>query len=451
MKVGSLFLATIVLLALVGTLYWSEHRKPDESKTSADAPPAILKLDQAAITRLELKRKNAEAIVLAKGNSETWQITQPQPFNADQSPVSVALSTLSSLDSERLVEPQASNLQQFGLAQPAFEVDVTEKDNKTQTLLIGDETPTRGDVYAKLGGDPRIFTIASYKKTSIDKDLNELRDKRLMTISADKISRLELIRKNQEIEFGRDKDEWQILKPKPMRADSTQVGELVTKLADARMDFSGSEKDLKDAVADFARATPVVTAKVTDQSGTQELQIRKSTTKDSVGKDTYYAKASVVKGAYKVDSTLAQALDKGLDDFRDKKLFDFGFDEPSKIELHNGSKAYFFTKGGQDWWSDGKKLDAESAENLVSNLREMAASQFVDSGFAKPTLAVTVTSESGKRVEKVSIAKSGNNYIARRENDPALYQLDSSTVDSVLKAADDLKAAPAAGKANLLQ
>ena len=57
-------------------------------------------------------------------------------------------------------------------------------------------------------------------KTSVDKSLNDLRDKRLLTVSADKISRIELVRKNQDIEFGRNKDEWQILKPKPLRADS---------------------------------------------------------------------------------------------------------------------------------------------------------------------------------------------------------------------------------------
>ena len=92
-------------------------------------------------------------------------------------------------------------------------------------------TPAGSAVYTMLAGEPRIFTMASYHKTSIDKKLSDLRDKRLLTVSADQVSRLELIRKNQEIAFGRNKEEWQILKPKPLRADSSQVGELVGKLA----------------------------------------------------------------------------------------------------------------------------------------------------------------------------------------------------------------------------
>jgi hypothetical protein len=441
MKIRGLIVAVLVLLVLIGTLYWSGHRKPadETAKASADSSPTILKLDEAAITRIELKKKDAELIVLTKNHSGAWQIAQPKPLSADQSTVSGAISTLSSLNSERLVDDKASDLKQYGLNHPAVEVDVTEKGNQTQKLLIGDETPAGSAVYTMLAGDPRVFTMASYHKTSIDKSLNDLRDKRLLTVSADKISRLQLIRKNQGIEFGRNKDEWQILRPKPLRADSMQVGELLGKLADARMDLTGSDKDLEQAASAFARAKPFATAKVTDQSGTQELQIRKS-------KDTYYGKSSLVDGAYKVDSSLGQALDKGLDDFRNKKLFDFGFNDPTKVEIHSGSKVYFLSRSGADWWSNGKKMDAGSVQDLVSKLRDLAASKFVDSGFANPAIEVTVTSDDGKRVEKVSVAKSGSTCIAKRENEPTLYQLDSSSLDTLQKAADDIKLAATPGR-----
>ena len=45
--------------------------------------------------------------------------------------------------------------------------------------------------------------------------------------------------KGRSIEFGRNaQKEWQIVKPKPQRADNGQVEELVRKLSDARMDTS---------------------------------------------------------------------------------------------------------------------------------------------------------------------------------------------------------------------
>lgn len=441
MKTRGLMVAILIFFILAGTLYWSNHHKPaeDAAKASGDTPPAILKLDASAIRRLDLEKKDGKPIVLTKADSGEWKITKPQPYGADQTVVSGVLSSLSSLNSERMVEDQATDLKQYGLDQAALQLDITEKDNKTQKLLIGDDTPTGGATYAMLAGDPRVFTMASYAKNTVDKNLNDLRDKRLLTVNADKISRIELVRKNQDIEFGRNKDDWQILKPKPLRADRVQVGELITKLTDARMDLSRSDKELTESAPAFVRATPVATAKVTDQSGTQELQVRKN-------KDTYYAKSSVVEGTYKVDSTLGQALDKGLDDFRNKKLFDFGFNEPTKIEMHHGAKSYFLSKTGPDWWSNGKKTEVGSARDFISKLRDLTADRFVESGVANPAMDITVTSDDGKRVEKVFIAKSGNSYLARRENEPTLYQFDSSSIDALEKSADEIKPGAAPGK-----
>jgi hypothetical protein len=440
MKIRGLAIAALVLLILGGLLYWSEHHKPEEtSKISADTPPSILKLDQSSITKIELKKKDSQPIELTKSSSGDWQITAPQQLRADQGSVSGILSSISSLNSERLVEEKASDLKPFGLAQPAVEVDITGKDNKSHKLLFGDETPAGGGVYAALAGDPRVFTVASYSKTSIDKGINDLRDKRLLTVAADKISRIELIKKNDDIEFGRNKDEWQILKPRPLRADNMQVSDVVRELSEAKMDISGG--DSSDDTSAFAKAAPVATAKVTDASGTQELQIRKSKEKD---KDTYYAKSSAVDGAYKVESTVGKAVDKGLEDFRNKKLFDFGYNDPNKIELHNGPKAYFLTRGtggSEDWWSNGQKMDVDSVDSFLSKVREMSASKFPDSGFAKPEISLSVVSDDGKRTEKIQIAKSGDHYIAQRENEPGLYQLDSSSIDDLLKAADGIKQA----------
>jgi Domain of unknown function (DUF4340) len=446
MKMNNLLIAAIVLAALSGVLYWSNHRKPAESavKVSADTPPKILTLSQADIAKVDIKKKSGDEVDLAKDSAGKWQIAGAKPLRADQNEVSSTLSTLSSLSSERLIEEKAGNLADYGLAQPAVEVDVTEKDNKTQKLLIGDNTPAGNAVYVALAGDPRVFTLASYSKTSLDKSAKDLRDKRLLVFEQDKLSRVELSAKKQDIEFGRNKDQWQIVKPKPLRADDSKVEELIRKLGDAKMDLTASDDDQKKAVAAFNSGSAVAVAKVTDASGTEELQVQKN-------KDNYYAKSSAVEGVFKVGSDLGTALDKAVDDFRNKKLFDLGFTDPEKIELHDGSKAYFLTKGGSDWFSaDGKKVDAIGAEGVVEKVRDLSASKFVDSGFGAPVLEVIATSNGGKTIEKVSIAKDGDHYVAKREGEPALYQLDPVVVTGLEKAAEDLKPAvepkPAAPK-----
>lgn len=438
MKIRGLLIAAAVFAVLAGTLYWSDHHKPSTSvEASADSPPPILHLDEAAITQFELKKKDAPPIVLVKPASGSWQITQPKSLGADQSTVSSTLSSLSTLNSERLVEDKASDLKRYGLDSPVLQVNVTGKDNKTQSLLIGDDTPTGSAVYAMLAGQSRVFTMASYNKSSLDKTLDELRDKRLLTIPADKMSRIELNRKGQDIELGRNQDAWQILKPRPLRADNIQVTELATKLTDARMELGPSSADPAKSAAAFAHATPVATAKITAPSGTQQIEVRK-------GKDDYYAKSSVVDGIYKVGADLGHAVEESLDDFRNKKLFDFGYSDPGRIEIDSGARSYVFTRKGDDWQSDNAKLDSAAVQSLVTKLRDLAASKFVDSGFATPTLEATVVSEDGKRTERILISKYGNRVIAKRENEPAQYELESTTFDDLLKSADEVKpAAPA--------
>ena len=93
------------------------------------------------------------------------------------------------------------------------------------------------------------------------------------------------------------------------------------------MDTSVSDEDAKKAAAGFASGRRSAIATVTDAAATSTLEVRKDKDKN------YYAKSSVVEGIYKVAADLGDALDKGLDDFRNKKLFDFGFSDPSKVEL----------------------------------------------------------------------------------------------------------------------
>ena len=123
-------------------------------------------------------------------------------------------------------------------------------------------------------------------------------------MSADKVSRVELLKKGEDLEFDRTKDGWQILKPSSSPADSAAVNALVSTLTSARMDLTATA----DASAEFARATPLATAKLTGDAGVQTLEVRKN-------KDDYFAKSSAVAGVYKVDSALgagAQQEDRRL-------------------------------------------------------------------------------------------------------------------------------------------
>jgi hypothetical protein len=432
MKPRGLLAAVIVLAALGGVLFWSNRKqKAEAAKPSTDTATKILSIPEDQIKGVTLKKTGAEPTVLQLGADGRWQLTEPKPQRADQDGVKSLLTALSSMNADKVVEDKATDLSPYGLTAPTLDATVVKKDGKSQEVLVGDDQPTGGGAYAKLAGDPHVYTIASYVKTGIDKTPNDLRDKRLLTFDQDKLTRVDVQpAKGETIEFGKNNQyDWQILKPKPLRADGSQVEELIRKLKDAKMDAAISDEDAMKAAAGFASGTKVAVAGVTDSSGTETLEVRKDKDKN------YYAKSSAVDGIYKVTADLGDGLDKKVDDFRNKKLFDFGWTDPNKVDVGKLS----VEKSGDKWMSGTKQMDAPSVQSVVDKLRDLAATKFLDSGSGTPVLDITVSSNSGKRVEKVAISKQGDTYFAKRENEPSIYQLDSKAVEDLQKAANEVK------------
>lgn len=439
MKMRQLLVATIVLAALAATLYWSNHRKP-ASDTVTAAPSAtnakVISLTQDDISKLEVKKKDGDDVVLNRVGASNWKITSPKSLVADQDSVSTILYNLSPMDGATLIEEKPADLKQFGLTEPEAQVTATGKDGKTHTILVGDETPTGDSAYVMLSGESKVYSVPKNTKANLDKGLKDLRDKRLMPVDFDKLSGVEINGAKLHMTFGSEDGKWTVRSPANLRGDTSKMETIIEKLRTATMDPSTSDADMKKAASLFASGAPIASLKATDASGSQELQIRKAA-------DGYYAKTTAMDGVYKVPNELGDAVNKNAEDFREKRVFDFAEQDPDKVELHDGSKAYFLTRSGEDWWSDGKKMDPLSVQEFLRSIRTLTATKFAPSGFSSPALSVTATSKDGKRVEKVDISKSGSGYLAKRADGPALFELDAKAVEDIQKAAGELKPAAA--------
>lgn len=319
MKPKGLLVAVVLLAVLGGAIWYSNKKQAQKEKVPADTSPKIVSIPESQFREIRLQKTGAEPVVLKRDNGK-WALTAPQPLPADPDASSSLVSTLSSVTADKTIEDNATDLAGYGLASPTLKAQVIEMDGKQVEFAVGDDTPTNSGAYAKVAGDPHVYTVASYIKTSLDKTVNDLRDKRLLTFDSDKLTRLKLAAKGPAIVFGKNgQNEWQIVEPRPLRADSGQVEALLGKLRDAKMDL-GTAPD--EAAKKFTAAATVALAQITDNSGSQTLEVRKD--KDN----NYYARSSAVAGVYKIASDTGEWLNKGLDDFRNKKLFDFGFSDP---------------------------------------------------------------------------------------------------------------------------
>jgi hypothetical protein len=446
MKPKGLQIAVVLLAVLGGLIWWSNRKQAAASKSPATTETKILTIPEDQIQEIKIQHANGDIVDLRR-DSGKWRLiatsAQPKELAADPDTSSSLVSALTSVTADKTIEDKAADISPYGLNHPTLDVTVTKKDGTTNELLIGDDTPNSSGSYAKLPNDPRVFTVLSFVKTGLDKSVNDLRDKRLLAFDSDKLTRVELAAKGQPVEFSKNgQNEWEILKPRPLRADSTQVDTLIGKLKDAKMDATVSADDAKKAAAAFASGTRVATATVTDSSGTQTLDVRKDKDKN------YYAKGSAAEGIFKITSDVGDALDKGVDDFRNKKLFDFGFSDPSKIDIKSAAGTQVtYSKTGDKWMSGSKAMDNSTVQNLIDKLRDLSATKFpTEGGAGAPVFEATVTSNTGKRVEKVTIVKQGSQYFAKREGEPSIYELDGKAVEDLQKAATDVKEQPPPSK-----
>jgi hypothetical protein len=432
MRPKGLLIAVVLLAVLAGAIWWSNKKQaatPAKAATDTTSKLLTIPADQFQEIRIRKLTGEVEDLKLVDGK---WRIVQPKPLAADQDAVSSMVTSLSALTADKTIDDNAADLKGYGLDTPTLDITITKKDGKTAGIAVGDATPTNSGSYARLPASQRVYTIASYVKTGLDKSVNDLRDKRLLTFDPDKITRVQLRAKGEPLEFGKNaQNEWQILKPRPLRADATQVDSLVSKLKDAKMDPLISDEDAKKAAAAYASGTRVAVAVVSDSGGDQTFELHKDKDKN------YYARSSAVDGIYKMPADTGDALDKGIDDFRNKKLFDFGFSDPTKIEL----KGATYTKSGDKWMSGARTMDNASVQSFIDKLRDLSAAKFADKSAGDPVFDATVTSNGGKKVEKVTIRKQGSDYFAQREGEPSIYQLDAKPVNDLQAAASAAKEA----------
>ncbi|MBI4891718.1 MAG: DUF4340 domain-containing protein [Acidobacteria bacterium] len=431
MRIRGLIIATALLAVLAGVVWWSNKNKKDEEAGANTDLVKLLALTQSDIAKVEIRHRDAETTRIEL-DANAWKITSPEALPADADAIAALVSAVATLNADKVVDEKPAELASFGLLQPASIVTVSLKDGKTRTLKLGDDAPVGGGAYTQVDGDARVFTIASFTKTNIDKLAVDLRDKRILPFDSGKLTRIELTAKGSTLEFSRNaQSEWAIVKPAPVRADNWAVEELLRKLRELKMDPLLTSDQKAELQKQFAAAAPLAAVAITTASGEQMLEVRK--TKDN----KFYAHSTAVDGYHLLTEENGKGFDKPADDFRNKKLFDFGFNDPNKVEFRDASRQLAVTKSGEKWLANLKPMDNVGVQSLIDRLRELSASSFPATGYTTPLIEITVTAKS---TEKVSISKSGDKYIARREGEPALYQLEAKAVEDLQKAAADIKA-----------
>jgi len=279
----------------------------------------LIDLTADQINRVAITHADGSAIEIER-KGDSWKIVKPREYPADTAAVQQLIDMLATARVTDFVEENPQDLEKFGLAKPALELEVEGgKDHAKHSVAIGFKQPeaSTNAVYARPGeGDRPVLTIADYIVKAADKTFDDLRDKSVLAFDEAKVARITLIGGPVSIVLERAPgDKWSVI-AQGRTAPAQQ--EVATSMLGQLHDLKGT-KIVEDPMTDpqpFGMVHPTLTAALYDQSGTEigsifVSQIEATQSNPATGKSVTqtlaYATSSVDKAVYEIPP--AQAVD----------------------------------------------------------------------------------------------------------------------------------------------
>jgi uncharacterized protein DUF4340 len=439
----SFLILLVVGAGLGGYLYFVESKRDPSSGEKKDK---VFTVESDKIDELTVKSESGDRTSLKKTGTD-WQVVQPLTSPSDSAAVSGITSNLSTLEISRVIDDNPPDIAEYGLAQPRIEVTF-KSGGQEHKLQIGRKTPPATDLYAKLADQKRVFLVPSYVEATFNKTTFELRDKTVLKLDRDKIDTLVISTPTRALSFLKTNGEWQMTAPVHARADFTAVDGLVSRLNTLQMKTIVA--DTTDKPGDYGLDKPTVSVELGTGSSKAVLYIG-----SAAGEGSVNARDQSRPVVFTIDSALSTDLTKDPGEFRQKDLFDARAFNSQRLEIVRGDQTITFektktkNKDGQEEekWRQvsptAKDADQTKVDNLASAVTAARATSFVDSGaktgLDKPLLTITIKSDEGKREEKVTFAKNGDDGYATRSGEPGAAKVEAATIDNIIKSLDELK------------
>jgi hypothetical protein len=231
--------------------------------------------------------------------------------DADAGELSSITSNLSSFEVSRVVDEKPADLKGFGLDPARMDVRFKAKGQGTERrVLLGDKTPTGGDLYAKLPDSPRVFLVPSYLEAAFNKNTFALRDKAVLKVDRQKADGLELVAGATHLAFTKSGESWSFVKPFAARADYAAVEGAIERLSSAQMQGLAAEQNGPPKQYGFDAPAATMTIKTGSSSATLTL----GKTENAV----VFAKDASRPLVFTVAPTLRADVVKDVADFRRK-------------------------------------------------------------------------------------------------------------------------------------
>lgn len=426
----------LVLAGLGGYIYFVDSTRP---AGGAEEKAKVFTVDPDKIQEITVTA-DGETTALKKEDG-AWKITAPVAADADATEVSNVTSALAAIEVNRVVEENAQNLADFGLAEPHVKVSYKAEGGASGEIHLGAKTPTQSDLYAVKAGEKRVFLVQGFQESSLAKKTFDLRDKRVLHFERDKVDLIELSQATGgPIQLARSGTDWNLKQPVATRGDYTAVEGLLTRLSTASM----TKLVDPNSPEDFGLDKPA--AVVTMGAGSTRATIEFGAEREGA----VYARDRARQLLFTVDPSLLADVKKTVDDFRDKDLFEARSFDATRLRVTRGTDTLEFQKvkgtgeNAVDKWqrvSAGPAADVDTTkmEDFLTKIFALRALSFNPTtnaaGNAPPALVAEVSYGTDK-FERVRFIKGEKEVFGVREGETGVAVVDATSFDETMTALD---------------
>ena len=439
----------VIFLGLGAYVYFVEMERPAADDASIQKPK-VFSIEADKVEEIQLKPAAGEPATVRKG-TDGWTIVEPIQTPADENVARDMSTNLASLEQDRIVDENATDLKSYGLEPARFDVTFRLAGEKEpRRVLLGDKNATGTGLYAKLPNDKKVFLVATFLETTFGKGPFDLRDKTILKFERDKVDSLELASRSGgggAIQLTKSGANWKLVKPVQAPADFTAVEAVLGQLQSAQMLAiePGDTTDLKK----FGLDRPDVTATVGAGSTRAVLQIGAKA--DDQG---FFARDASKPLVFRVGTAVADDLRKTPFDMRRKEIFEFREFNAPRFEIARGTETRAFERVKNpkptepDLWKQvapaAKDIDSGTLSGVLTDFSNLRAEAFVDNpgpttGLKAPFAVITIKFDEGKKEERVRFGRFGEDVFAERPDSPGALKVEMGKFDEAIKKLDAIQ------------
>jgi hypothetical protein len=410
----------------------------------------ILSVDRKEVSGFDVTAEGQTMSVDHAGDA--WRITKPVALPADTEAIGDMFEKLTSAKVKEFAADAPASPATYGLDRPLRLTIHTgrDKDRASRTLLVGRTDAAKKGVYAMREGEPSVLLLPEDVSKAIPRTVAALRDKQVVAVDRDKVTRIEVDSPKGAVTLAKDKDRWTITAPQSLPADQVEAGALLTRLRDLRA--QGFLSDDASAVPRVL-SKPTIKVTITEPNKPPTTLLLAPSVEKRGGAPSAYAAVAGRGPVALVDGKALENFGRSADDLRDHALF-AGLEpkDIKRLRVNAGGKTAVLERSGETDWKllEPTKGAAKSprVDDLIYGVRALRWKQIVAPGgedpakygLDAPTMEVVLLKADGGELARLVVGRrEGDRAYVRTGAGPAIYAVDPGTLGPAPKVPDDLK------------